>query len=168
MGLTLRYLSLIGGQNHSQLVGIGLGLRRETLANRIDVAHGSQKTVGLVKEGVLPAVDVLLRRGTGIEVIGDVVERNSWFVIGRIQEVFEIARIVRRHGQRQTHEFCIGTNLVDRADDRVVACGVLFRGGFVLELYLVEYFPNGKVVVVTVRMLFAVFVGEAALGVPAH
>ena len=81
MRLTLRYLRLIGGQNHSQLIGIGLGLRREALANRIDVAHGSQETIGLVKEGVLPVVDVLVRRRTGIEVIGHVIERNSWFVI---------------------------------------------------------------------------------------
>src|ERR1700733_15841192 len=148
MRLAFHYLRLIGSEDHSQFIRIRLGLRREPLANRIDVANSSQKTICLVKESVLPTVDVLLGRGASIERIGPVVERDSWFVIGRIQEVFEIARIVRRHGQRQPHEFRAGTYAVDRADDRVVARGVLFRGGFVLELYLVEYFPNGKVVVV--------------------
>jgi len=76
MRLTFRYLRFIGGKDHSQLIGIGLSLRREALANRIDVAHGGQKTICLVKEGVLPVVDVLLRRGAGVEMVGNVIERD--------------------------------------------------------------------------------------------
>ena len=56
MRLTFRYLRLVGGKDYSQLIGIRLGLGREALANRIDVARGRENFICLVKEGVLPVV----------------------------------------------------------------------------------------------------------------
>src|ERR1700691_51200 len=99
MSLALRDLRFVGGKNDSQLIGIRLGLRRKALTNRIDIADGGQETICLVKKGELPVVDVLVRRGAGIEMIGNVIERDSWLMVGVVEEVFEIARLDGRGSQ---------------------------------------------------------------------
>src|ERR1700753_2696335 len=84
MRLAFRDLRFVGSKNHSQLIGICFRLRGEALADLFDVPRGCQKPVGLIEESVLPIVEVLVRGGAGIEMVGDVVEWNSSFVVGGI------------------------------------------------------------------------------------
>ena len=100
--------------------------------------------------------------------IGNVIERDPWLMVSMVEKIFEIARLDRRRRQSQAHELCIRAHLVDSADDGIVARGVLLRCGLVFELHLVEHFPDGKVVMVARRVLFAILIGEAAHGVPTY
>ena len=95
-------LEPVGGQDHAELIGIDLGLRRQAVANREDITRGGQKSVGLIEEGVLPSIESFVKGGDGIEVERDVVERNAGLVVlagsGNIRTASDLCRASRARG----------------------------------------------------------------------
>ena len=53
---------VVRGQNHAQLIQIGLRVWRKPLANSLDIANGVQKSGFLIEERVLPVVQRLPAR----------------------------------------------------------------------------------------------------------
>ena len=85
-----------------------------------------------------------------------------------IEEILIVARVPARKRQRQAHEFCLWTYLMNAFHNRVVALGVILRCGVMLGLYLIEHFPKRKRVMVARLMSLSVLVRESAIGVPTH
>ena len=160
-------LDAVGGQDDAQFVCIELGVRREPVADLDDKARGGQEAVGLVEESVLPAIKCFIKRGRCVEVVGDEVQRNSGFVILRIEKVFVESGIAPCTGQRHAAMNSVyWADCTDAFNIEVVAFGVVLENCSVLGFDFVQHFPIGKGVVITGLVAFAVFVGKAAFGVP--
>jgi hypothetical protein len=87
-------------------------------------------------------------------------------VVLGIQKVFKLLRMLRRYGQRQTHELGLRGDTKNGLDHRVIDPRVGFRRHVVLELDFVQHLPVGNGIVIAGLVSFAGFVGKSALRVP--
>ena len=157
----------IAGQDDSELVQIRLGRGGEALADGLDVADGGDESVGLIEKRVLPGVRALVLGRSGVEVVGNVIDRDTRLVMRGIEEVLEEFRHARRQGQRHAHESGLGADPVDGADHPIVNLAILRRRHLMLKFHLVEDLPDGDLVVMARVVAPADLVGEPTLGVPA-
>ena len=98
--------------------------------------------------------------------IGDVIDRNSGFVVDRIQEVAKVVGIGGWSSQRHSHELCVGRDPLNGGYDGVVTLGVLLWSHVVLEVNFVEHLPHREFVMVSRLVTGAILVSETAVDVP--
>src|SRR5262249_68715 len=81
-------LATIVCRNKAQFVDGYFRRWREPFANRLDVTHGLQESIGLIEAGVLIRFRILAVLGIRIEVVGDELQWHSQLVVFGVEKIF--------------------------------------------------------------------------------
>src|SRR3954449_10333672 len=101
-----------------------------------------------------------------VEVVGDVIKRNSGLVVGMVQEVLVPFRVFRGESQGQAHKLGIRADFVDSLYNCIVFSGVGLWRGVVFPVRFIQHLPIGKSEMVARVVGLTKLIRETALGVP--
>src|SRR3546814_12107637 len=100
-----------------------------------------------------------------IKMVGNHINRCSWAMIRRIQEVFKEIRIPVSY-RCHAYKTGIGRYFFYRMHNGVVAPGVLFRCGSMFVFRLLQHFPPWTLDIVSRMVVPSQFIGKTALVIP--